>query len=213
MGKIDTVIKVGQTISKNAPKIGKAIGKYAPGVASGIITAVKVTPEIITSIEKSNDTINKTKSNKKIVPELYGKEIFVSVEDGINILEERGFKVNKNIVDPNVKYRDCKPQQIIKTKPKSKSKEDIGELIHIQYITNETIEESKRLFEEQEKERINKKIERRLKLNQQKEVTQKKIKDTVLKFTKKENDITDENNDENFVDVNYVDVQQDKNDI
>ncbi len=131
-----------------------------------------VAPAIVDQAGKIIEKRLNSQKEKVVVPELYGKDFHISLENGIDRLEKNGFETLTSIVIPNSIYRNYKPNVIVRTKPKAKTKVDFGTLVHVLYITSEVIEESRLLYEKELEDKKNRKRENDLKMAERKDKTQ-----------------------------------------
>lgn len=183
-------------MSGSSNKSNKNMNKIVSGVtaATSLLALAKPVADTI------QDYANKTTEERKrlvSVPELYSKEYPLSVEQAVELLNNCGLKstlVKTSIDDSDIKYRKCFASQVISTKPKGKQKVEPGTMILVKYITQEVIDESQKLFEEQEArknevavQKKNKQLEREQKTRQIVENTRNKVQ-KVFHKNKEDND-------------------------
>lgn len=83
------------------------------------------------------------------------------------------------LTDAAIQYRYCFDFQVIKSHPKAKQKVERGTTVLVKYITQETIDESRRMFEAVEKQKEELSFEKQRKKAERKE-HMKEIKTEVL---------------------------------
>ena len=133
------------------------LGKIAAalGGAGAIIPVVKPLVEIIS--KEVADAVHERKAYVDIPP-LYGKELSLEVEQAKAALEAVGLRAELVPVrQASAAYKDCFDLQVVCSTPRHKRKVKPGTLIFLQYVTTEVIEESKSIFEESEKQKLEKK--------------------------------------------------------
>lgn len=132
---------------------------------SGVVAALAVPV-----IEKVTENMNGHKDSSSVepdntikVPELGSKDFSIDVEQALTILSDsslKGVKSKLQIKDARVKYRDCYDGQVLYSNPKQGTPVKSGSTVYVKYITAEVINESKRIFEEQERQRAEAKEKR-----------------------------------------------------
>lgn len=141
--------------------VKKAFGTVAPYVKP-LVELVPVTSELLERLMQ--EIIDKLDYYKtmRIMPKLYSDlsrdEVIrrVPLDQGVAILEDIGFHVIPNdisIVDAAPKYRRCADKQIIYTDPSAGEKVAPDGVVSVIYITQDVIDRSQELYEEQEKEK------------------------------------------------------------
>ena len=155
------------------------------GIAAGIAMAASIIPFVKPALEAVCDYADKAVEERKnmvAIPELYSKEYPLSVEQAVEILENYGLKatlIKMPLTDAAIQYRHCFDFQVIKSHPKAKQKVERGTTVLVKYITQETIDESRRMFETVEKQKEELSFEKQRKKAERKEHT-KEIKTEVL---------------------------------
>lgn len=133
------------------------------------------------------------------VPVLYGKNLHVLAEQAEEKLTQSGFVCNLSelrLSDADPKYKDCIDHQIVKTIPaKNMVVPKAGCTITLIYITQEVIDESKRLFEEEQirkadekTKREQKRLEQREKKQERRNSKESKLKTILRKSKENENE-------------------------
>lgn len=87
------------------------------------------------------------------VPKLYFNDSYKTFDVAEADIKRVGLTPSLSIVNANPKYRHCIANQVVYTEPKAGSKLEYGATVDIKYITQEVIDESKRMYEEQESEK------------------------------------------------------------
>lgn len=142
---------------------GKKVPEKMKSIANGISLAAIILPLIEPTVNLIHNQIDRIAEEKRQlveVPELYSKSFPLTVEQASKLLTEFGFKyemVQLPLIAANAKYRDCFDSQVIGTYPKAKQKVKPGSNILIKYITQEVIDESKKIFESEVQQRTEQK--------------------------------------------------------
>lgn len=122
--------------------IGMIIGLVS--AAAPILTAA------LNKLPEKSDSVDILVS----VPDLYTKGFPLTLEQATEKLSSEGFGVIASemvLNDAKAKYRDCIDMQIVDSRPKSREKVKPGTTVIVRYITQDVIDESKRLFVEHER--------------------------------------------------------------
>lgn len=117
-------------------------------------------PAVISVAEKLGDALKNQFSDRNsrkkpvIVPTIYGGEHRSTIDEAEELLSDRGLLTRVRAVhleDASVKYRDCIDYQVVDSEPKPKSKVDAGGTVTVWYVTQEVIDKSQRIFDEEQK--------------------------------------------------------------
>jgi len=163
----------------------KNSNKNVSGIAAGITMAASVLPLVKPAIDAVRDYADKTIEERKklvAVPELYSKEYPLTKEQAVEILDSCGLKatlVKAAMSDANVQYRNCFDMQVIKSHPKAKQKVERGSSVLVKYITQEVIDESKKMYELAEKKKAEMQIAKVTKQEERKEKTKQMMTDVM----------------------------------
>lgn len=96
------------------------------------------------------DKIIEIRKDLVSVPDLYKKKP-TTVEQAVLLLNSHGLKpISTEVNIPNPEYRSCFVSQVISTDPKANQKVLCSTTVRVEYITQEKIDASKRMFEELE---------------------------------------------------------------
>lgn len=153
--------------------LGAAIGLIS--VAAPIVTALLDKLPV-----KSAD--NKVAVEKVIVPELYTKGFPLTLDQANEKLISEGFKMiasKLTVSDAKIKYKDCFDMQVVDSQPKSKTRTKPGVTVIVRYVTQEVINESKKLFEETERRKAEEKAQKILKRAEQKDQAKQMVSDAI----------------------------------
>lgn len=162
----------------------KAPKSNAGGTIGMIIGLVGAAAPIITAALDKLPAKTETPGSAEplvAVPELYTKGFPLTFEQASEKLSSEGFKVigSKMLpADAKPKYRDCIDNQVIASRPKSKEKVKPGTTVILRYITQEVIDESRRIFTEEERQ----KNEAKAKKAADRQEKMAKVKETVEKI-------------------------------
>lgn len=153
------------------------------GLVAGIVGAV--TPLAVELIDRIPKKEELSPSEELIfMPELCSKKFPLKLDEAKELLESRGLKalsIEVRLRDACVKYKDCFELQVVGSDRKPNSKLKPGDTVIVQYVTQEVIDESQRIFEEAEKQKATLKQERAVKRAEQMERAKAVAGDTAAK--------------------------------
>lgn len=153
------------------------------GLVAGIVGAV--TPLAVELIDRIPKKEELNPSEELIfMPELCSKKFPLKLDEAKELLESRGLKalpIEVRLRDACVKYKDCFELQVVGSDRKPNSKLKPGDTVIVQYVTQEVIDESRRIFEEAEKQKAALKQERAVKRAEQMERAKAVAGDTAAK--------------------------------
>lgn len=163
------------------------VPKGGIGGAGVIIGAVaEVVPAVINVI---NDRLPKDKTtvpdDSVPMPEICSKKFPLKLSEATTLLESRGLKVlpiEVRLRDAGVKYKDYFDSQVIAANCKAGAKLKIGDTVVVQYVTQEVIDEGRRIFEETERQKAALKQERVIKRAEQMDRAKVAVADTAGKM-------------------------------
>lgn len=153
------------------------------GLVAGIVGAV--TPLAVELIDRIPKKEELGPSGELIfMPELCSKKFPLKLDEAKELLESRGLKalsIEVRLRDACVKYKDCFELQVVGSDRKPNSKLKPGDTVIVQYVTQEVINESRRIFEEAEQQKAALKQERAVKRAEQMERAKTVAGDTAAK--------------------------------
>lgn len=153
------------------------------GLVAGIVGAV--TPLAVELIDRIPKKEELGPSEELIfMPELCSKKFPLKLDEAKELLESRGLKalsIEVRLRDACVKYKDCFELQVVGSDRKPNSKLKPGDTVIVQYVTQEVIDESRRIFEEAEQQKAALKQERAVKRAEQMERAKAVAGDTAAK--------------------------------
>lgn len=153
------------------------------GLVAGIVGAV--TPLAVELIDRIPKKEELGPSEELIfMPELCSKKFPLKLDEAKELLESRGLKalsIEVPLRDACVKYKDCFELQVVGSDRKPNSKLKPGDTVIVQYVTQEVINESRRIFEEAEQQKAALKQERAVKRAEQMERAKAVAGDTAAK--------------------------------
>lgn len=153
------------------------------GLVAGIVGAV--TPLAVELIDRIPKKEELGPSEELIfMPELCSKKFPLKLDEAKELLESRGLKalsIEVRLQDACVKYKDCFELQVVGSDRKPNSKLKPGDTVIVQYVTQEVINESRRIFEEAEQQKAALKQERAVKRAEQMERAKAVAGDTAAK--------------------------------
>lgn len=139
------------------------------GLVAGIVGAV--TPLAVELIDRIPKKEELGPSEELIfMPELCSKKFPLKLDEAKELLESRGLKalpIEVRLRDASSKYKDCFDFQVVGSDQKPNSKIKPGDTVIVQYVTQEVIDESRRIFEEAEQQKAALKQERAVKRAEQ----------------------------------------------
>lgn len=152
-------------------------------LVAGIVGAV--TPLAVELIDRIPKKEELGPSEELIfMPELCSKKFPLKLDEAKELLESRGLKalsIEVRLRDACVKYKDCFELQVVGSDRKPNSKLKPGDTVIVQYVTQEVINESRRIFEEAEQQKAALKQERAVKRAEQMERAKVVAGDTAAK--------------------------------
>ena len=153
------------------------------GLVAGIVGAV--TPLAVELIDRIPKKEELGPSEELIfMPGLCSKKFPLKLDEAKELLESRGLKalsIEVRLRDACVKYKDCFELQVVGSDRKPNSKLKPGDTVIVQYVTQEVINESRRIFEEAEQQKAALKQERAVKRAEQMERAKAVAGDTAAK--------------------------------
>lgn len=153
------------------------------GLVAGIVGAV--TPLAVELIDRIPKKEELGPSEELIfMPELCSKKFPLKLDEAKELLESRGLKalsIEVRLRDACVKYKDCFELQVVGSDRKPNSKLKPGDTVIVQYVTQEVINESRRIFEEAEQQKAALKQEHAVKRAEQMERAKAVAGDTAAK--------------------------------
>ena len=153
------------------------------GLVAGIVGAV--TPLAVELIDRIPKKEELGPSEELIfMPELCSKKFPLKLDEAKELLESRGLKalsIEVRLRDACVIYKDCFELLVVGSDRKHNSKLKPGDTVIVQYVTQEVINESRRIFEEAEQQKAALKQERAVKRAEQMERAKAVAGDTAAK--------------------------------
>lgn len=139
------------------------------GLVAGIVGAV--TPLAVELIDRIPKKEELGPSEELIfMPELCSKKFPLKLDEAKELLDSRGLKVlpiEVRLRDACAKYKDCFEYQVVGSDQKPNAKVRPGGTVIVQYVTQEVIDKSRRIFEEAEQRKAALKQERAIKRAEQ----------------------------------------------
>ena len=173
--------KEGLPLAKSKKPNGNIGGTL--GFVAGIVGAV--TPLAVELIDRIPKKEELAPSEELIfMPELCSKKFPLKLDEAKELLDSRGLKalpIEVRFRDACVKYKDCFELQVVGSDRKPNSKLKPGDTVIVQYVTQEVIDESRRIFEETEQQKAALKQERAIKRAEQVERAKAVAGDTAAK--------------------------------
>lgn len=123
------------------------------GMVIGLVSAAA--PIITAALDKlpAKDKSTKASEPLAVVPDLYTKGFPLTLEQAKEKLSSEGFGViasEMTVSNAKPKYKDCIDTQVVDSRPRSGEKTKPGTTVIVRYVTQEVIDESRRLFTELE---------------------------------------------------------------
>lgn len=175
------------------PKVGGNNSGGAVGVVLGL--AALIGPHVPEIIDYLSKFLPKPSSKSKPVegvnyigmPNVLNKDFTLNLSKVTELLENYDLKVLPVEVPLNragAKYKDCSEFQVVACDKKAKTKLKPGDTVIVQYVTQEVIDESRRIFEEAEQQKTALRQERAVKRAEQMEQAKVAAVNTVAKVRK-----------------------------
>lgn len=138
----------------NKANAGNIIGLV--GTLAGV--AVAFIPVIDKIADRMGDKSPEKLPKKEtvIVPPIYGEAHQFTISDAEKVLSDRGLAIRPiklPLREASVKYRNCFDSQVVDSEPKPKQKAKIGDTVLVWYITQDVIDESQKIFDEDQKQK------------------------------------------------------------
>ncbi|MCD8159086.1 MAG: hypothetical protein LUD77_09395 [Clostridiales bacterium] len=150
------------------------------------------------AVNKTVEVVNEMLEERKrlvAVPEVGDSNFPLSLEQATELINKNSLEVISiaiSITDADKKYRNYINNQVVETKPKVGQKVEPGSSVLVKYITQEVIDESKRIYEENEnqkaqraQERLEKKAQKAQKAKERSEQKAQKAQEQLEKKTQK----------------------------
>lgn len=156
------------------------------GLANLVIEGA-VIPVAANAANKIVNAIVEHKANEEhkiAVPELYVKNFPIDLEQARILIEDLGLKFSKSrmlIKEADSKYKDCFDLQVIDSNPKQKSLVNKGTTVYVKYITQEVIDASLKIFEDEEKVKAERKEKKATEKQERKNKRQEKVSEVTDK--------------------------------
>lgn len=136
----------------------------------------KIINEIAAKLDKE---IKNSKDGKVTIPDLCQPDFPLDVNTVVALLEEKKFKTVTaplQVKDAKSKYKDCIDNQVVEI-PKQGKRVEIGSILKIKYITQDVIDASIAIFEDEEKVKIELKEQKAIARQERIEKRNEKIAD------------------------------------
>ena len=117
---------------------------------------VKVVGAGVPDLIKLADKLLSQRDGTVEVPKVISDDFRLTLEQAESWLIQDGLTPRPVLVNPDIAYKDCSDREVVATNYKLGKKVKTGTPIILQYVTAEVIDASKKLYEESEKEKINK---------------------------------------------------------
>lgn len=176
------------------PKVSGNNSGGAVGVILGL--AALIGPHVPEIIDYLSKFLPKPGSKSKPVedtnyigmPNVLNKDFTLNLSKVTELLENYGLKVLPVEVPLNragAKYKDCSEFQVVACDKKARTKLKPGDTVIVQYVTQEVIDESRRIFEKTEQQKAVLKQERTVKRVEQMEQAKVAVASTAAKVRSK----------------------------
>lgn len=148
-------------------------GRFGGGDIRPIVEAA---PVIISLFHDMLPRLFPAQPEKVLIPQLCDENFPVTLNQATKLLTDAGLKVmsiDLTLADADPKYKDYRDTQITDSDWKYKQMAPVGTTVMIKYITQEVIDESRRLYDAEEKRKADIKRAKDQKRKQHKEQAQK----------------------------------------
>ncbi len=138
---------------KKKIEVGGAIGAVGGIIFSNLIQPY-IKDFVNAIVNKLDYQIKNSKDGKITIPDMCQPDFPLDVETVVSLLEEKKFItaiVPLQLKDANSKYKDCINNQVVGTSPKQGKRVELESIIKVRYITQDVIDASIKIFENEEK--------------------------------------------------------------
>ena len=167
------------TNNKSNKNYAGVLGAIA--AVAGLVQAAS--PMVEKAIDKFKDTSDKT-DTKVIIPDLYRKDFPIDLEQAKILLSDSRLKYSESkmvIKDADKKYKDCFDLQVITSSPKQGTSVNQGTTVYLKYITQEVIDASIKIFEDEENAKAERKEKKAIEKQEHKDQRKEKVSEIVDK--------------------------------
>lgn len=149
----------------------------AIGAVAGLVQAAS--PMVEKAIDKSDKT-----DIKVIIPDLYRKDFPIDLDQAKILLSDSGLKYSESkmvVKDADKKYKDCFNFQVIASSPKQGTSVNQGTTVYLKYITQEVIDASIKIFEDEEKAKAELKEQKAIEKQERRDHRKEKVSEVTDK--------------------------------
>lgn len=153
----------------------------AIGAVAGLVQAAS--PMVEKAMDKSKDKSDKT-DIKVIIPDLYRKDFPIDLDQAKILLSDSGLKYSESkmvVKDADKKYKDCFNFQVIASSPKQGTSVNQGTTVYLKYITQEVIDASIKIFEDEEKAKAELKEQKAIEKQERRDHRKEKVSEVTDK--------------------------------
>lgn len=135
-------------------------------------------------INKLDYQIKNSKDGKITIPDMCQPDFPLDVETVVSLLEDKKFitaTVPLRLKDASSKYKDCINNQVVGTSPKQGKRVELESIIKVRYITQDVIDASIKIFEDEEKAKSEHKEKKEIEKQEYKDRRKEKVSEIVDK--------------------------------
>ncbi|MCD7822808.1 MAG: PASTA domain-containing protein [Oscillospiraceae bacterium] len=139
--------------SDNLEDLMKAVTVLATGIAGIVVGVYKLSKPVIDDVSDKAGVVIEHRRSLIQIPDLCNAGMLYNVNEAVEVLNASGLRyhlVETKIQEADVKFCDYFDGQVILTIPHANKKVEPGTSVEVKYITQEVIDESKRILAEQE---------------------------------------------------------------
>lgn len=135
-------------------------------------------------VNKLDYQIKNSKDGKITIPDMCQPDFPLDVETVVSLLEDKKFitaTVPLRLKDASSKYKDCINNQVVGTSPKQGKRVELESIIKVRYITQDVIDASIKIFEDEEKAKSEHKEKKEIEKQEHKDRRKEKVSEIVDK--------------------------------
>lgn len=135
-------------------------------------------------VNKLDYQIKNSKDGKITIPDMCQPDFPLDVETVVSLLEDKKFitaTVPLRLKDASSKYKDCINNQVVETSPKQGKRVELESIIKVRYITQDVIDASIKIFEDEEKAKSEHKEKKEIEKQEHKDRRKEKVSEIVDK--------------------------------
>ena len=173
-----------QVGGKKKIEAGGAIGAAVGGIIFSNLIQPYIKEFVNAIVNKLDYQIKNSKDGKITIPDMCQPDFPLDVETVVSLLEDKKFitaTVPLQLKDANSKYKDCINNQVVGTSPKQGKRVELESIIKVRYITQEVIDASIKIFEDEEKAKAELKEQKAIEKQERRDHRKEKVSEVTDK--------------------------------